>query len=235
VSKLTEDTNSSHAEILLKSEDELLPLSGIQHFAFCERQWGLIHIENNWVDNVLTVEGKLLHERVDDPFSDDTRGEIKTVKSVPLVSRKLGLYGIADVIEIRKFYEGSEEVKYNIVEYKRGKPKTNVIDEVQLCAQAMCLEEMLKIKLDFGFMYYGETRHRHKVLFDASLRIKVEQLAHKMHMIFEIGETPIPIPGKHCKSCSLVNDCLPGPMSVKGKVKAYMGKIFKEMESEILE
>lgn len=216
-------------------EDDLLPLSGIQHFAFCERQWGLIHIENQWVENVLTVEGKLLHERVDDPLSDDTRGDIRTIRSVPLVSMKLGLYGVADVIEVHKSYSGNKSVSYNIVEYKRGMPKDDEIDEVQLCAQAICLEEMLKIKLDYGYMYYGETRHRLKVLFDDSLRKKVEHFALKMHMIFEKGETPLPKLDKHCKRCSLVNVCIPEHMSVRGKAKAYMNKIIKEAESELTE
>jgi len=217
------------------AEDDLLPLSGIQHFAFCERQWGLIHIENQWVENVLTVEGKLLHQRVDDPFSDDSRGEVKTIRSVPLVSRKLGLYGVADVIEIHKSSNSFESERYNIVEYKRGKPKSDEIDEVQLCAQAMCLEEMLKIKLDYGHMYYGETRHRFKVLFDKELRNRVKQLADKMHKIFAKGVTPPPIFEKHCKRCSLANICIPEHISVKGKTKSYLGKIFKEMEAELLE
>lgn len=232
---VTESSNSPFERECIIAEDDLLPLSGIQHFAFCERQWGLIHIENQWIENILTVEGKLLHQKVDDPFSDDSRGEVKTIRSVPLVSRRLGLYGVADVLEIHKSSNGSDFVRYNIVEYKRGKPKNDEIDEVQLCAQAMCLEEMLKIKLDYGYMYYGETRHRFKVLFDEALRNRVKQLADKMHKTFEKGVTPLPLFEKHCKRCSLADICIPEHLSVKGKSKSYLSKIFKELEAELLE
>lgn len=217
------------------SEDDLLPLSGIQHFAFCERQWGLIHVESQWNDNVLTVKGKLLHERADDPYSDDSRDDVKTIRSVPLVSKMIGLYGVADVIEVHKTYDGHEGVKYNIVEYKRGKPKKDVIDEVQLCAQAICLEEMLHIKLEHGFMYYGEIRHRHKVLLDDSLRQKVKEMAERMHVLYEKGETPPPKPKKHCKNCSLVHICMPQQLSDSAKAKNYLKGIIREMESELLE
>lgn len=120
-------------------DEDLLPLSGIQHFAYCERQWALIHIEKQWAENVRTVEGKQLHERVDDPYFNETRTNIKIVRSVPLVSRFLGLYGVADVIE----YQQTSYPSFRIVEYKRGKPKQDDRDEVQLCAQAICLEEMM--------------------------------------------------------------------------------------------
>lgn len=217
------------------SEEDLLPLSGIQHFAFCERQWGLIHIERQWNENVLTAEGRLMHEKVDDPYSDNTRADVKIIRSVPLISRKLGFYGVADVIEVHKAYESREDVKYSIVEYKRGKPKKDEIDEVQLCAQAVCLEEMLNIKLEHGFVYYGEIRHRHKVLLDESLRTKVEEMAKKMHFLFEKGETPSPILKNHCKNCSLVHICMPKHLSDRGKAKTYLRGIIREMERELQE
>ena len=103
------------------TEEDLLPLSGIQHFAFCERQWGLIHIENQWVENVRTAQGRLLHQRVDDPYLDETRGSVKTVRSLPLVSKTLGMFGVADVLELERI--SSEQTRHSIVEYKRGHPK----------------------------------------------------------------------------------------------------------------
>lgn len=214
------------------SEDELLPLSGIQHFAFCERQWGLIHVENQWVENVRTVEGKHLHQRVDDPFFSETRGDVRTVRSVPLVSRKLGLFGVADVIEIQKTPGEGSGVRYSIIEYKRGKPKPDERDEVQLCAQALCLEEMLNITLDCGYMYYGETKHRHRVLFDGSLRDRVKELAIRMHELYARGETPPALKGKHCKYCSLIDICVPKIGTGKNKAKLYMDKVLNEMKNE---
>ena len=158
-----------------------MPLSGIQHFAFCERQWGLIHIENQWVDNLLTAEGKILHQRVDDPYLTETRGEVKVVRSIPLVSKTLGLYGVADVLELQRLPGDSTVVRYSIVEYKRGKPKPDDRDAVQLCAQAICLEEMLGLTLDHGYLYYGQTRHRHRVDFNMTLRGRVKDLSAQMH------------------------------------------------------
>ncbi len=214
------------------SEDDLLPLSGIQHFAFCERQWGLIHIENQWVENVRTAEGRILHRRVDDPFLNETRGDIKTARSVPLASRTLGLFGVADVIEIQKTPGEGSGVRYSIIEYKRGKPKPDERDEVQLCAQAICLEEMLNITLDCGYMYYGETKHRHRVLLDGFLRDRVKTLTRRMHELWARGETPSATRGKHCKNCSLTGICVPKLEGGKNKAKLYLDKILTEMKNE---
>lgn len=190
-------------------EEDLLSLSGIQHFAFCERQWALIHVENQWVDNVRTVEGKILHQRADDPYFTEVRGDVKTIRSVPLVSKTLGLYGVADVIELHKLPKSKTNHSYSIVEYKRGKPKPDDRDEVQLCAQAICLEEMLDIQLEYGYLYYGETKRRHKVQFDDFLRGRVKELADKMHQNFARGITPLPVKDKRCKNCSMAGICVP--------------------------
>jgi len=216
----------------LYNEDELLSLSGIQHFAFCERQWGLIHVENQWVENVRTVEGKHLHQKVDDPYFTETRGDVKTVRSVPLVSKKLGLYGVADVLELQKLSEDNSGVRYSIVEYKRGKPKPDDRDEVQLCAQAICLEEMLAITLDYGYLYYGETKHRHRVVFDDSLRTRVKELTVRMHMLYAQGETPSALKGKRCKNCSMVNICIPKIGKGGNKTGKYLASVFDEMKNE---
>ncbi|ADG82735.1 CRISPR-associated protein Cas4 [Thermincola potens] len=213
-------------------DESLLPLSGIQHFAFCERQWALIHVEKQWAENVRTVEGRQLHERVDDPYFTEKRNNIKVVRSVPLVSRRLGLYGVADLIEYEHNSAADRSPKIRIVEYKRGKPKPDERDEVQLCAQAMCLEEMLGIKLDYAYFYYGETRHRHRVDFHEKLREKVEQLTGKMHELFEKGITPPPVKSKKCKCCSLNDLCLPVLGKKTREACRYIDSLIAEIESE---
>lgn len=210
----------------------MLLLSGIQHFAFCERQWGLIHVENQWVENVRTVEGKNLHQRVDDPYFTEIRGDVKVVRSVPLVSQTLGLYGVADVIELQKVPEDNSGVRYSIVEYKRGKPKPDDRDEVQLCAQAICLEEMLAIALDYGYLYYGETKHRHKVEFNETLRTRVKDLAERMHNLFAKGETPQPVKDKRCKNCSMADICVPELAKGNKKTEKYLSSVFDEMRND---
>lgn len=212
-------------------EEDLLPLSGIQHFAYCERQWGLIHVENQWVENLRTAEGRLLHQRVDDPYFTESRGVVKTVRSVPLLSKSLGLYGMADVIELHRDTDSSG-TRYSIVEYKRGKPKLDDRDEVQLCAQAICLEEMLDITLGYGYMYYGETRHRHRVEFHEQLRTRVRMLADKMHLLFTHGITPPAVKGPRCKNCSMKDICLPKLGGSGKKVEIYVAAIIKEMMNE---
>lgn len=210
-------------------EDDLLLLSGIQHFAFCERQWGLIHIENQWVENVRTVEGKLLHQRVDDPYFHETRGDVKIIRSIPLVSKTLGLFGMADVLELHR-EPANSGLTYSIVEYKRGKPKPDDRDKVQLCAQAICLEEMLSVKLSHGYLFYGETKHRHRVEFDETLRSRVRMLAERMHELYAKGETPPPKKGSHCKNCSLYDICVPKLADCSNRIEQYLGGILAEME-----
>lgn len=212
-------------------DESLLSLSGIQHFAFCERQWALIHIEKQWAENVKTVEGRQLHERVDDPYFSETRNNIKIVRSVPLVSRQLGLYGIADVIEYIFTDELNSFAEIRIVEYKRGKPKPDDRDEVQLCAQAMCIEEMLGVNLSYGYFFYGETRHRHRVDFEQELREKVLQLAEKMHDLFEKGITPVAVKDKKCKNCSLADICVP----ILGKKRSAASSFIKNLVTDMEE
>lgn len=211
-------------------DEELLMLSGIQHIAFCERQWALIHIEQQWVENVRTVEGNNLHERVDDPFEKDYKKGVITLRSVSLLSRELGLTGVADIVELIST-DQSKGVSlpgrdgfwsFHPVEYKRGKPKSDERDEVQLCAQAMCLEEMHSIKISEGSIFYGETRHRINVTFSIELRNRVKELALKMHDLFDKGITPLPVAKNHCKMCSLVDVCLPESMSDSKKVTEYL-------------
>ena len=219
------------------NDDDLLSLSGIQHFAFCQRQWALIHIEKQWSENLRTVEGKQLHERVDNPDFFEARGGILTARSVPLSSYTLGFYGVSDIVEFYAVEEngivlnGHEGNWHPVpVEYKRGKPKKDIIDEVQLCAQAMCLEEILCTNIDYGYLFYGETKHRTKVLFEGGLRNQVQELSEQMHSLFDKQYTPIAVStDKNCKSCSLVDVCLPKlgvkQASVSSYIKKYLGQV----------
>jgi len=212
------------------AEHDLLMLSGIQHVAFCERQWALIHIEQQWNENVLTVEGHHLHERVDDPLLvSSVKGSV-VLRSLSIVSRELGLHGMADAVEFNQTGNPSNAIALPgkqgywqpvPVEYKRGRPKPDERDEVQLCAQAMCLEEMNQIHIPAGYLYYGETRHRHEVVFNPALREKVSAYAVRMHDMFRNGTTPPAVQKTHCKSCSLQNLCLPG-LSRAVSVKKYL-------------
>ena len=222
-------------------EEEFLLLSGIQHMAFCERQWALIHIEQVWVENVRTIEGKHLHERTDDPFQDETRKNIRTVRSMPVVSYKLGLRGVADVVE---FHQTEDEINnvtvrlYNRkgwwrpypVEYKRGRAKPDDRDAVQLCAQAIALEEMLKIIINSGCLYYGQTRHRKDICFNEELRKRVRELTGKMHMMMDEGKSPKAKKGKHCDLCSLKERCQPELTIRHRSVKEYLSRM---VDSEV--
>jgi CRISPR-associated exonuclease Cas4 len=202
----------------MKSEytpEELLPLSGIQHFVFCRRQWALIHVEHQWVDNGLTVDGKLMHKRADDPFFSEARKGGIITRSMPVSSYRLGLIGVCDVVE---FMPSDEGIKLKEreglflpapVEYKRGKEKRDPCDEAQLCAQAMCLEEMLTVSIPRGFLFYGETRHRVAIDLTGELRAMVTKIAAEMHSYFDRGYTPKVKQTKACRSCSLQDICLP--------------------------
>lgn len=221
----------------MKSEytvDELLPLSGIQHFLFCRRQWALIHVEQQWHENVLTAEGRIMHARADDPFFVETRNGVITSRSVPIASYRLGLSGVCDVIEFTPSPEGvklpGRDGLYAPapVEYKRGKEKRDHSDEVQLCAQAMCLEEMLSTLIPHGWLYYGERRHRVGVEFSEDLRTLVKEMTNEMHNYFQRGYTPRVKPFKGCRACSLADVCLP---NLGGRVIAASAYIKQQIEN----
>lgn len=203
------------------TDDDLLQLSGIQHFAFCRRQWALIYIEQQWRENLLTFGGREMHERADDPFFTEARGTVLITRSLPLVSRALGLYGVADVVEFHRDEEGSPikgrqgRWRPHPVEYKYGQPKPDDRDMVQLCAQGMCLEEMFGVPVAEGDLFYGRVRRRQRVEFDQALRERVVELAAAMHELFERGITPPADYTPACKSCSLVEICLPKSNSRK--------------------
>ncbi len=205
--------------IHLYNEEEMLQLSGIQHYVFCPRQWALIHIEQVWRDNYLTTEGSLLHENVDNPFLRETNGsQTITLRGFRLASAVLGLSGIADAIEIYP-YENAPTSKqallksklYDIlpIEYKRGKPKISDCDRIQVTAQAIILEEMLGVKISKGAIFYWEIRHRE--YFDISTELKEETItiASEMHSTFNRKAIPRTIKKAHCQKCSLIDYCLP--------------------------
>ena len=217
------------------SDDELLMISGIQHFAFCRRQWALIHIEQQWQENLLTFGGRELHERVDDPFFTEARGTVLVTRSLPIISRRLGLYGVADVVE---FYRSDEGVRLrgrnglwrpHPVEYKYGEPKIDERDMVQLCAQAFCLEEMFNTSIAQGDIFYGRVRRRQKVEFDEALRQRVIELSREMHRLFDKGTTPLPEQTKACRSCSLVEICLPHT-GKRRSVRRYLDDALRELK-----
>ena len=180
--------------------DDSLPISGLQHLAFCPRQWALIHLEQAWAENRLTAEGRLLHERADLPGAS-RRGGLRTVRGLALASARLRLHGRADIVEFRP--------EPFPVEYKRGKRKPTDCDLVQLCAQAVCLEEMLRQPVPRGAIFYGEPRRRIDVAFTPELRARTETLAATMHRLYAARETPPAAPAPHCRSCSLADLCLP--------------------------
>ena len=181
-------------------DDDALQLSGLQHLAFCPRQWALILLEQVWVENMRTAEGRLLHERADLP-GESRRGDLRTVRGMWLRSERLQLPGRADIVEFRP--------EPYPVEYKRGKSKPTDCDTVQLCAQALCLEEMLATAIPRGAIFYGNPRRRQEVVFTPELRARTEALAATMHRLYRNRETPAAQPGAYCDSCSLVHVCLP--------------------------
>jgi CRISPR-associated exonuclease Cas4 len=235
------------------SEDDLLPISALQHLLFCERQCALIHIERVWVENRLTVEGRHLHEKAHGgevgPRGGglvEGRGGVRIARAVPLRSLRLGLTGVADVVEFHGPPTGvggsdsyphpdplpgreSENIDLHPdpllataslrlereratafpVEYKRGKPKSDDCDRVQLCAQGFCLEEMLGVEVPGGALFYGRTRHRQEVAFDTALRARTEVAAQRLHDLIASGRTPIARREPKCKRCSLFDVCLP--------------------------
>ncbi len=185
-------------------EDDLLALSGLQHLAFCERQWALIHVEQAWRDNADTLRGEFFHERVDTRGYSSVRG-VRAERRVRLVSRELGIYGVADIVE----YGGGDPSSILPVEYKVGRPKVEDWDRLQLTAQAMCLEEATGESVQTGALFYGETRRRESVSINAELRDRVTRLSIRIHELFDSGLTPVPACGSKCRRCSLSDVCLP--------------------------
>lgn len=202
-------------EINMYAEEDYLMLSGIQHFAFCRRQWAMIHIEQQWEENYRTTSGELMHKKAHDEESWEKRGNLIVARGLRISSHTIGLSGQCDVVEFNRADNGISlfgyEGKWKIVpvEYKRGIPKENSEDELQLCAQAICLEEMFGTEIPEGFLYYGENHRRTNVKFTDDLRKEVKRMSDEMHQFFQKGYTPKSKYKKHCRSCSLENLCIP--------------------------
>ncbi len=212
------------------SESELLMLSGLQHFIFCERQWALIHIEQQWTENTHTASGKIFHDKVHSTQSEQ-RGNIRIARSLRLVSLELGLVGQADVVEFYRCTGNETGVslagKSGLwrpfpVEYKLGKPKKDSSDEVQLCAQAICLEEMLNLDITDGALFYGKQRRRKNIRFDDELRELTKSTAQKIHQKFTNGITPASNFLPKCASCSLLNLCMPKNTGQNSSASQYI-------------
>lgn len=215
------------------AEEDFLMISGIQHFLFCKRQWGLIHIEQLWKENVLTLEGNYLHEKADQPEIREKRGNKLIVRALPVHSARLGISGICDVVEFVEDDDGvpihGSEKAYRAVpvEYKRGKPKQDFSDVMQLTAQALCLEEMLACEVHEGFLYYHEVRHREKIVFTEELREKLQENLSEMHKYWRDRHTPKVKAGKFCRNCSLEDLCVPVLMK-KETVERYIRRRISE-------
>ena len=217
------------------SEDDYLMISGIQHFRFCRRQWALIHIEQQWAENEHTAVGGLMHKKVHDPSLTEKRKGVIVARALPVVSRKMGISGECDVVEFRSSEDGirlyGHRGLYSIypVEYKKGKPKVEDEDRLQLAAQAMCLEEVFSAEVPEGALFYGETRRREAVEIDGALREEVRAMFREMHGYYERRYTPKVKYSKACSACSLKDICLPG-LGKSVSAKEYIRRILEEGE-----
>lgn len=215
------------------SEDDLLPLSGLQHLAFCERQWALIHIEQIWTENHLTAEGRELHDRAHEAGSESRPG-IRIARGLRLRSLRLGIAGEADVVEFRAAATGAELPGETglwqafPVEYKRGRPKPDDCDRAQLCAQALCLEEMFAAAVPDGALYYGTPRRRQDVAFSGALRAETESLAKRMQELYGARITPRAAYGPKCEKCSLLASCMPKTLTGGRAVERYLARAITE-------
>lgn len=213
-------------------EENYLLLSGIQHFQFCKRQWALIHIEQQWVENVKTIEGQIIHEKADQPEIRERRGNKLVVRALPIHSHQLKTVGICDVVEFILDENGVLLQKENErfipfpVEYKRGKPKQGEEDLVQLIAQVICLEEMFLIEINKGAFFYNEIKQRVEIIITNEMKTHVKKLFEEMWQYYERQYTPKVKEGKHCKSCSLKTICLPKTMQQES-VNTYMKRFLE--------
>lgn len=216
------------------AENDYLMLSGLQHFCYCRRQWALIHIEQQWTENERTTDGQLFHEVAHNAENFEKRGNLLITRGLRIKSAKLGMSGICDVVEFHRSEKGVSLFSFDgkwepyPVEYKKGLPKENQADEVQLCGQAICLEEMLLCHISSGSLFYGENRRRTVVPFTEELRTKVYDMAEEMHDLWNRGHTPKVKFRKGCNACSLKELCVPK----LGKAKSVTSYIENRLEGE---
>lgn len=201
--------------------EDYIPLSALQHYLYCPRQCALIHLERLWAESRHTAEGRLLHERADKPTGERRRG-VRTVTAMPLSHCALGITGIADVVE---FHAGDAGEQPYPVEYKRGRSKAHRADEVQLCAQALCLEAMLGVPVPEGALYYGKTRRRKMVLMDAALRqLTMDTVAAVRAMLISRQTPPACYEPERCDNCSLYNLCLPKTVGLQRSAQTWLAR-----------
>jgi len=207
-------------------ESDLLPLSALQHICFCERQCALIHVEQVWLENRFTAEGRIMHERVD-LGKTESRKNVRAALAVSLRSLRLGLVGKADVVEFHREKVPNGKVAWRPfpVEYKRGRPKKDNCDKIQLCAQALCLEEMLGQRIENGALFYGKIRRRQDVPLGEALRTQTKEMAERLHALFNLRKTPEPIFDRRCPNCSFFAYCLPKTLNGKKSADSYLKKI----------
>jgi CRISPR-associated exonuclease Cas4 len=222
-------------------EEEFLPISALQHFVFCERQWALIYLEQLWVENILTAQGRVMHERVHE-HDREVRDGIIITRGLPLKSLRLGITGKADVVEFvaMSVEDGRKGIpigehpglwKPVPIEYKYGKPKVDRSDEVQLCAQALCIEEMLGVSVTEGAIYYGRPRRRYSVSFDEPLRAATEEVVLRLHYLTREVCTPAAVYRRQkCNSCSLYEYCLPKATGGGKSVSKYLQQVLDEFD-----
>lgn len=215
------------------TEDDYLMISGIQHFVFCRRQWALIHVEQQWAENVHTVVGELMHKKAHDPYLAEKRKDILVSRALPIFSHNLGIRGECDVVEFHKRDDGvklyGHRGLYQIypIEYKKGKPKQSEEDILQLAAQVMCLEEMFSVNIEEGALFYGETRRREPIQITEELKRQVRDLVMEMHQYYERRYTPKVKTNKRCNSCSLKDICLP-KLSKTTTVQGYIAQMLED-------
>jgi CRISPR-associated exonuclease Cas4 len=214
-------------------ENDLLPLSALQHLLFCERQCALIHVEQVWIENILTAKGRHEHEKADSGL-EEGRGELRIVRCLPLRSMRLGLIGKSDVVELHRALSGEPGATIpgqrgmwhpTPVEYKHGRSKSNNCDRVQLCAQALCLEEMLGVQIPQAALFYQATRRREIVELDENLRFVTESAVDRLHHLIEAGQTPPAINDDRCRSCSLKEYCMPKRTDGRVSVRSYLERM----------
>lgn len=214
-------------------EEDYLMISGLQHFSFCRRQWALIHVENQWEENLRTVEGELFHKRAHEEELTEKRGDLLVTHGMKVASRTMGVTGVCDVVEFHQDPDGIALRSWDgfwkpyPVEYKKGLPKAVDADRLQLCAQAMCLEEMLVCSIPEGSLFYGESRRREEVEFSTCLRSQVEKMFREMHDYFQRGYTPKSKRTKSCNACSLKEVCLP-QLGKSLSVQEYLNNAMRE-------
>lgn len=216
-------------------EEDYLMLSGIQHFSFCRRQWALIHIEQQWDENLRTVEGNLFHRKAHDGYSSEKRKNVIISRGMPVFSRTMGVSGICDIVEFHRddrngIHLYGREGMYRVypVEYKKGQPKEDEADILQMAAQAMCLEEMLACSIEKGYLFYGEIRRRIEVPLEETIRKQVREAFAEMHQYYQRQYTPKVKRTKACNACSLKNLCLPQVMKYQSAKEYVLRRIGEE-------